>query len=411
MKEQIVRYLNDPVELERLYQQHKMLFKQAFFALYPEVAGHPVAQCWHARLSQEREEWFRLPKKELQFTLWLSLIAGAIANLPEWMAVKSDEFYMRYAGFIVFPFFMIYFVWKNKLSFNQWIGILLFVCASVVYMSFLPDGKHDTFMLASMHLPVVLWLMTGYLFIGGHIHDDQKKMAFLRYNGDLIIVTQLVLISGGIFSFITIGLFQFIQIHIQDVYIHIAIWGITAAPLLANYLIQANPDLVNKVSPIIARIFTPLVAVMLIIYLTTLLFTGKNPYNDREFLILFHLVLIGVMAIIFFSVAATSASIDRLFIYVLLILSMVTIVLCAITLSAILFRIFKWGITPNRLAASGSNILIMTNLIWISFRLFQAGKQKHDMQAVGQSIVSFLPAYMLWAAIVSFLFPVLFHFQ
>ncbi|WP_439882026.1 hypothetical protein ACSX1A_02465 [Pontibacter sp. MBLB2868] len=51
-----------------------------------------------------------------------------------------------------------------------------------------------------------------------------------------------------------------------------------------------HPDLVNKVSPVIARIFSPLVLVMLVIYLFAILYSGKNPYSDREFLIIFNLL-------------------------------------------------------------------------------------------------------------------------
>jgi hypothetical protein len=45
---------------------------------------------------------------------------------------------------------------------------------------------------------------------------------------------------------------------------------------------------------------------MLVVYLIAIVYSGKNPYNNREFLLIFNALLIGVMAIIFFSVAETS---------------------------------------------------------------------------------------------------------
>ena len=47
---------------------------------------------------------------------------------------------------------------------------------------------------------------------------------------------------------------------------YILIWGLAAIPIVATYLIQTNIQLINKVSPIIAKIFTPLVFINLIIF-------------------------------------------------------------------------------------------------------------------------------------------------
>src|SRR5690606_40035712 len=50
----------------------------------------------------------------------------------------------------------------------------------------------------------------------------------------------------------------------SDLYFrYIGIFGLAAAPLLATYLVQVNPQLVGRVSPVIARIFTPFVLIML----------------------------------------------------------------------------------------------------------------------------------------------------
>jgi hypothetical protein len=49
--------------------------------------------------------------------------------------------------------------------------------------------------------------------------------------------------------------------------------GLAAVPLVATFLTQTNPQLVSKVSPVIARIFSPIVLVMLVIYL----FAWKSP--------------------------------------------------------------------------------------------------------------------------------------
>jgi NADH:ubiquinone oxidoreductase subunit K len=118
------------------------------------------------------------------------------------------------------------------------------------------------------------------------------------------------------------------------------------------------------------------------------------------------------MAIIFFSVAETSKTTKSLMeIWVLFLLSIVTVIVNGIALSAILFRISEWGITPNRAAVLGSNTLILVNLLLVTVQLFKVLSKKADKNRVGKVITLYLPVYCLWAAIVTFLFPFVFGFK
>lgn len=212
---------------------------------------------------------------------------------------------------------------------------------------------------------------------------------------------------------ITIGLFSLIGFNIEKFYFdYFGIFGLAAAPIVGTYLTQTNPQLVGKVSPVIAKIFSPLVLVMLVIYLVAIVYSGKDPYNDREFLLMFNALLIGVMAIIFFSVAETSKSMKSgAEVWVLLLLSVVTVLVNGIALSAILFRIAEMGITPNRAAVLGGNVLILINLLLVTARLFRVISKKVDISEVGRAIAFYLPVYFVWTIIVTFIFPLIFGFK
>jgi hypothetical protein len=220
-------------------------------------------------------------------------------------------------------------------------------------------------------------------------------------------------LAGVLMTGITIGLFGLIGIKIEEFYInYVVAFGLPSIPILGTYLTQTNPQLVNKVSPVIAKIFSPLVLVMLVIYLVAIIYSGKDPYNDREFLLLFNLLLVGVMGLIFFSVAESSAkgrfSSGTL---ILLILSIVTLVVNGIALSAILFRISEWGITPNRLAVLGSNVLILVHLLLVARMLYNTVTKKSKLIEVGKTIVWYIPAYFFWTIVVVFIFPLVFGFK
>jgi hypothetical protein len=193
---------------------------------------------------------------------------------------------------------------------------------------------------------------------------------------------------------------------------YIVVMGLAASPIVGTYLVQTNPQLVNKVSPVIAKVFTPLVLLTLVIYLLAVIGTGKDPYNDRDFLLIFNMLLIGVMAIILFSIAETSKNSEsKIGTWLLLGLAIVTVIVNSIALSAILFRISEWGITPNRLAVLGGNILILTNLLIVTYRLFKTIKDSNEKDNIEKSIATFLPIYSIWTVIVTFIFPIIFNFK
>lgn len=414
MQNEIRNHLNDPRQLEKLYRSNKVPFKQAFASLYPELKGNTIADFWNERLHYENDEINWGTRRELVFVMLAALVAGFIVKIPAIFQLNEEFFFARNIGFVFLPLLTAYFGWKNKLSPGKIAVTCGIMLVSLVYINLLPvSEKSDTLVLACIHLPLLLWALLGTSFVGNNLGDNSRRLDFLRYNGDLVVMTALILISGGIMTALTINLFSLIGIQIEEFYTgYIVQMGLGAAPIIGTYLTQTNPQLVNKVSPVIAKIFSPLVLVTLVIYLGAIIYSGKDPYNDREFLLIFNLLLVGVMAIIFFSVAERSKSFNNTTAtWVLFLLSAVTVVVNGIALSAIVFRIAEWGITPNRLAVLGGNLLMLLNLILITWYLFRALSKKSDIAEVGRSIATFLPIYSLWTIIVVFLFPLIFGFK
>lgn len=413
MKDEIISNLANPANLEKLYRENKAEFKHEFNLLYPEIKASELAGFWNERLNYESAEINTGTGNELIIVIVASLLAGLIAKLPVILNINPEFFYPRNMGFIVFPILSGYFILKNKLNLSRIMITGAMFLMALVFINLLPEGKqNDTFILSCIHLLIFLWVIWGTSYLGTKLNSYPERMSFLRFNGDLLVMLALILIAGMIMTGITIGLFGLIGFEIQTFYAeYIAVFGLAAAPVVATYLIQKNPQLVGKVSPVIARIFSPLVLITLVAYLVAILYSGKDPYNDRDFLILFNGMLLGVLALILFSVAEASTDEEyKLSGLVLLSLSVVTLVVNGIALSAIIFRISEMGITPNRLAVLGADSLILINLVMISIQLFKAIKMKKDFSEVGNSIAGFLPFYGLWAIIVTFIFPFIFGF-
>lgn len=414
MKDEILSNLNNPGQLERLYRTDKLTFRRTFIALYPDLKGNSLVGFWYERLNFAKEDISWGSSKDLVFVIIAAIMAGIIAKLPAILSISEEFFYPRNIGFIVFPALMAYFAWKNGLSATK-IGIMTgATLAGLIFINLLPGiDTSDTTVLACIHLLLFLWSVLGFAFVGDKLNSEEKRLGFLRYNGDLVVMTTLIVIAGAIMTGITIGLFSVIGISIEQFYFeNIVIFGLPAAPILGTYLTQTNPQLVGKVSPVIAKLFSPLVLLMLVIYLVAMVYSGKDPYNDREFLLIFNALLIGVMAIIFFSVAESSkASKSQAEVWVLLLLSVVTIVVNGIALSAILFRISEWGITPNRAAVLGGNVLILINLLLVTAQLYRVVSKQTNISGVGKVIALYLPVYCLWTVVVTFVFPLIFGFK
>jgi len=413
MKDAIRSNINEPKQLERMYRNSKGNFKREFKLIYPEIQGSASADFWNERLNYESDDIHWGTTTDFTFVIIASLLAGILAKFPAFLAIDEDFFYPRNLGFIIFPFLAIYFAWKHKSSTFNIAIIAAATIASVIYINLLPETVSDTLILSCIHLPLFLWSVLGFAFTGSKGDVCQKRMTFLKYNGDLVVMAALIVIAGGILTGITIGLFSLIGFNITEFYFeYIGVFGLAAAPIVATHLTQTNPQLVGKVSPVIAKLFSPLVLVMLVIYLIAIAYSGKDPYNDREFLLLFNSLLIGVMAIIFFSIAESSkTSKSRAEIYILLTLSIVTILVNGVAISAILFRIAEWGITPNRISVLGANALILVNLLLVSIKLYNVLSRRSKLSDVGMSVASYLPLYVVWTIIVTFLFPLLFGFN
>ena len=83
----------------------------------------------------------------------------------------------------------------------------------------------------------------------------------------------------------------------------------------------------------------------------------------------------------------------------------------AVALAAILFRLTAFGITPNKLAALGENLILLINLgglAWLYGRFFL---KKIDFIKIENWQTTYLYVYAVWLAIVAFIFPIAFGFN
>jgi hypothetical protein len=416
MIEQIKQNINNPQELEKLYRIDRNAFESAFEKVYPELENSVLANFWKIRLDSDKAPYLLTKRFIPDIVILISacLLTAFLIKIPAMFNIELTEFifYEKNGSIIVFFGLTLYAIWINRISEKMKLVItgLLFLIP-LIYINCLPSVcVSDSVTLAYIHLPLLMWCIYGLVYIDFNYKDIPRRLDYIRYNGDLAIMLAIILIAGAILTGITIGLFSAIKINIEIFYRdNIIITGLVSAPLAATFILKNYSTFTNKIAPIIANIFSPIVLITLIIYLIAIPVSGKDPYNDRDFLLVFNLMLLGVMAIILFS--ASESSIKRRHNFneiILLILTIVSVIIDLIALSAIFYRLGEFGISPNRLAVLGSNILILGNLVLIMIDLYKVNFRKSDILRVGLTISKFLPLYIVWIIIVVFGFPLIF---
>lgn len=419
MKNEILTHLEDPHGLENLYQKDKQKFRIHFNELWPELESTSIAQFWNARLNYiEPSDQVKPRQNQILYLLALIIgITGFLFKGPELFNINTTElhYFERNTALILFlALILLINVAYQNIKRSHFISIAGVFSLLFLYINLLPVlPNSDSLYLVYLHLPILAWCLLGLVFTNFQYKSTDEVLKYIKYNGDIIIISGLILITGGIIIALTIGLFSVIDINVEEFYSdYFVFWALPAIPLIATYIIKKQPNMTNKIAPTIAHLFSPFILLTLVIYLISIIITGKDPYSDRDFLLIFNMVVLGVLMVIVFAVSETSKSQQTKWIHwVLWALSLVTLCVNLVALSAIIYRLNEYGFTPNRLVVLGSNLLIFMNLILISIELTRSTFKDQSTRGVEQKIVRYIPVYFIWTLFVVFILPFVYQFQ
>ena len=242
-------------------------------------------------------------------------------------------------------------------------------------------------------------------------------MGFLRYIGELIIYASILFLAGAILTAITLALLNFIETtyELSDWYEeYVIIYGGVSIPIIATFLLDKVIDKRQNIAPVIARIFTPLFLITTFAYLIIMAVYQKNPFDDRDYLMALNILLIIVLGLLIFTVAErNTTSPPGISDYLNIGLVITTIILDAIALSATVFRSTSDddGLTPNRIAILGINLLVLLHLSGILINYGRFIWNKKPFEKLENWIAGYLPIYAIWAFLVSVMLPLLFWYK
>jgi hypothetical protein len=435
MEAKIFEAMGSPKALETLYRENSNEFLQAFPSVFASHPDSAILQVWQERLNYELEAdkgqaahtWsFR----NILFLVLLIAIAGTISKLPDYFkAIDESWFYGRNLALVLIVPLMAYFIQRTK-STKFIVLVLLITAAALLYLNLLPGRGESSYKFSKMygafedaltnaelHIPLFLWLLTGAVFAGRDWRKTSARMGFLRYNGELIIYATILAIGGAILTSITLALLQFVEksYELSDWYQeYVILYGAVAIPIVATFLLDKIIDKRLNIAPTISRIFSPFFLITTFAYLVIMAIYQKNPFGDREYLMALNILLIIVLGLLIFTIAERNmASPPSINDYINIGLAFTTIILDAVALSAVFFRSTSdsYGLTPNRIAILGLNLLVFIHLSGIFINYVRFVWKNKPFEMLENWIAGYLPYYAAWAILVSVMLPILFWYK
>lgn len=368
-------------------------------------------------VAEAPETSVRDARTETLLVLLLALVAAIAIKVPALFGVEfegaGEFFFMRNASLFAVPPLVAYFVWKRGVPSITCISLLLaFVTAAVFANAYPFVAGGDTQMLMALHLPIALWLAVGVAYAGGHWFAGGARMDFVRFSGELSIYYVLIALGGGVLTAFTMMMFDAIDIDARWLAGRWVIpCGAMAAVVIGSWLVEAKQSVIENMAPVLTRLFTPLLTVVLLAFLATMVWTGNPIAVEREVLIAFDLLLVLVLGLVLYAASARDPHAPPDFFDGLQLL-LIGAALCvdAVALAAIAARISEFGLTPNRVAALGENLLLLVNLGWSAWLYIRFFRGRSSFVALEKWQVAYLPVYSGWAALVVIVFPPVFGY-
>ncbi len=357
-------------------------------------------------------------RREAVVAFTLAVLAAVLVKLPELFGIGLEQdagFYARNLGFFVLPLLTGYFVWKRGLigsAAARWLGAALAVGAVLANVYPFESGG-STEALTALHLPIALWIaVVGVAYAGTRWREASGRMDFVRFSGELFIYYVLIALGGGVLMAFTALIFQAIGVDIEPVFESwILPCGAAGAVLVASWLVEAKQSVIENMAPVLTRLFTPLFAAVLLVFLGTMAVTGVGIDIERDVLIAFDLLLVLVLALLLYSISARDPQAGPgVFDVVQVVLVASALAADAVALQAIGARISEFGFTPNRVAALGMNMILLVNLAWSAVQYVRFLRGRGTFAAIERWQTDYMPVYAVWAAIVVVAFPVLFGY-
>ena len=415
-------------------------FRQAIDARRTAAPDNLLYAAWFYRLQHAaagvKESFVRwgwvIPLAGLNGLLfwWLSDFERYTIQLADFRTGTAASDFLPMLVLLVAPvaavFVLIYLTAAGRRRWTLAAGIGVVLLAAVAYVLWVYPRlgtrpfQEQYITLMAMHLPLLAWAGVGAFLVADH-RDPGNRFAFLIKSLEVGIMGGLFVIAGGLFTGITVGLFEALQVSLPELVMRLFIAGggglipVVATAVIYNPTVspagQAFDEGLSKLVALLMRVLLPLTLLVLVVYIAFIPFNFRQPFDNRDVLIIYNGMLFAVVALLLgatpVTLAETSPRVARWLRLAIIAIAALALLVSVYALAAIVYRTAMDRLTPNRLAFIGWNVVNIGLLA--SILLYQARTKGGDwLHTLHRAFSLATVAYAAWTLVVILATPWLF---
>lgn len=424
---------NHPEEMEQTYQQaaragQASAFADAVEVSYRQAPDNLLLAAWHFRLAHAMAE----AKGRVIAWGW-ALPLGLLNGLLLWLLSDEERFNIRVTNPLtgqlttLIPLVVLaavpisavvialFLSAAGRPRWSRVVAVTLGLAAAAAYVLLLyptiwPRVFQQQYLsLMVLHLALLAWAGVGVVALTRG-RDPKNRFAFLVKSLEAFVVAGLLAIAGALFTSITFGLFGALGIEPPEWVVRLFIAGggglIAVVAVALVYDPQAEPaqqsfdEGISKLVALLMRLLLPLSVAVLLVYLAFIPFNWREPFENREVLMIFNAMLFAVVALL---VGATpvqgsdlSARGQTWLRRGVIALAALALLVSLYALAAILYRTAIDRPTPNRLTFIGWNVV---NILILALLLIHQARAERErwLQAVHKAFAAGTVLYIAWS--------------
>ena len=428
----------DPAALEQTYRSavqsgEEPAFAGAIETAYAAAPDDVLLGAWHYRLTYD------LAQAAGRSIPWLAAILLAIANGLLFWWLSAEQFSITVGGQNYLPALLL--VWaplsalfvmallvagglrQSKLALllgAAMVALAVYPLWARTLIGDLTLQRHYIDQMA-LHLALLAWAAVGVFVLRGR-GDTPNRFAFLIKSLEIFIMAGLFAIAGAVFTVITAGLFAALAVDLPEVVMRLFVaGGAGLIPVLAVAIIydlpvtpamQSFDEGLSKIIATLMRVLLPLTLIVLVVYLAFIPLRFWEPFQNRDVLIIYNVMLFAVMALLVGATPIKPAALTpRLSLWLrrgLVAVALLATLVSLYALAAIVYRTWQGGVTLNRLTILGWNLINIGILIGLLARQVKA--DRNTWAAALQAAFGMgMPVYVAWALFVVLAMPWIFR--
>ena len=433
---QVEQAKEDAATLEKLYRQAASIGDEVSFreAISQSVRTHPdnlLFQAWACRLDLDpslalTESEDRAREKRGSRHWWIALMGSAILGAIYVFLVgeripipvpgeATDLFWLGYAP-VTAVAILIYLALDGRATKRwQWYAGAILAAAllggAIAWMAW--GRRDDVAGLTAIHLPFIAWAAVGLGVSLGYRNSAKQFYGFLVKSAETILTAGIYMTAGMTLIGLSIGIFAALGVAIPDDVMRIvSSAGLGLLPILALASLydssraptdQSWTSGLARLLKILTRlILAPALLVLAIYVFWFVPMHFWQPFSERDVLIIYNATIMAIIATLACTVPdpseQISAKASRMLRYAILAAGSLTFLLNIYALAAVASRTIGGGLTPNRHAVLGWNVVTLLMLGFMTVTLWK-DKSATWPDAFRQSVArSMLPAiaWTLW---------------